>query len=78
MSFLASRLRISSPSAPCEPLRAGSYVTDGRRLFRVVSQFATVGEHVFASLEDCRTLDVQAYAPGELQAMQLRPIRRAE
>jgi len=53
-------------------------VTDGHRLFRVISQFATVGEHVFASLEDCRTLEVQAYAPGELAAMRLRAVKLAE
>lgn len=57
---------------------AGSYVTDGRRLFRVVSQFTTVGDHVFASLEDCLTLAVAAYAPGELSSMELRPVKRAD
>ena len=30
---------------------------------------------MFASLEDCRTLEVQAYAPGELYAMKLRRIQ---
>jgi hypothetical protein len=28
----------------------------------------------FASLEDCMTLEVQAYSPGELEAMRLRPV----
>ncbi len=71
---LASLLRSGPRSASPEPLRAGAYLTDGSRLFRVVSQFAAVGEHVFASLEDCRTLEVQAYAPGELWAMELQPV----
>ncbi len=75
--LLTSLLRTNPRPAPSEPLHAGGYVTDGRRLFRVVSQFATVGDHVFASLEDCSTLEVQAYAPGELCAMGLRPIRSA-
>jgi hypothetical protein len=60
--------------APSALPRTGSYLTDGRGLFRIVSQFTTVGEHVFASLEDCLTLEVQAYAPGELDAMRLRPV----
>ncbi len=71
---LTSLLRSGIRSVPPEPLRAGGYLTDGCRLFRVVSQFATVGEHVFASLEDCSTLEVQAYAPGELWAMKLQPV----
>jgi hypothetical protein len=50
-------------------------VTDGRRLFRVVSQFAFAGDHVVASLEDCLTLDVRAYSPDELHAMGLRAVR---
>ncbi len=61
--------------APISLPRSGSYVTDGQRLFRVVSQFAFAGDHVVASLEDCLTLDVRAYAPGELHAMGLRPVR---
>ncbi len=52
----------------------GSYVTDGRMLFRVVSQFAFTGDHVLASLENCLTLDVRAYTPHELYAMRLRPV----
>jgi hypothetical protein len=60
---------------PCALLIPDNYLTDGRRLFRVVSQFAAGAEHVFASLEDCLTLEVQAYAPGELDAMRLGPVR---
>jgi hypothetical protein len=71
---IGSLLRSTPGVTPSEPLRPGSYVTDGCRLFRVVSQFATVGEHVFASLENCSTLEVQSYVPGELCAMNLRPV----
>jgi hypothetical protein len=74
--FLAPRPRTTPRSVSLDSLRCGSYLTDGRRLFRVVSQFAPAGEDAFASLEDCRTLRVQAYAPGELQAMKLKTIRR--
>jgi len=55
--------------------RSGGYVTDGRKLFRVVSQFAFAGERLFASLEDCLTLDVRDYSPGELYAMRLQAVR---
>ena len=55
----------------------GSYLTDGRRLFRVVSQFTPSAERVFASLEDCFTLEVSDYAPGELYSMGLRTVRTA-
>ena len=57
------------------PLAPDGYLTDGHRLFRVVSQCAADAGRVFASLEDCLTLEVQAYAPGELYAMRLRPVR---
>ncbi len=70
-----ARLHRDRPQPP-RPLlpQCGAYVTDGHRLFRVVSQFAAVGDHLFASLEDCLTLEVQAYAPGELREMGLRPV----
>ncbi len=55
-------------------LRAGSYVTDGRCLYRVVSQFTPRSARVFAALEDCRTLEVRPYSPDELYAMRLRPV----
>jgi len=71
---LGSMLRPGPRPRPPERLRSGGYLTDGRRLFRVVSQFSTVGEHKFARLEDCLTLEVSAYSPGELYQMKLRPI----
>lgn len=77
MSFTSLR-RLEPRPAPLAPLRSGGYVTDGRRLFRVTSQFSTVDENMFASLEDCLTLEVQAYAPGELREMRLRPVRTTE
>lgn len=78
MMSLASLLRPGPRTAPCGELRCGGYLTDGRKLFRVVSQFTTPGEHAFASLEDCLTLEVQAYSPGELCAMRLRPIQSTQ
>lgn len=68
--------RTPSPLLPHD-----SYVTDGRRLFRVVPQLAAGAEHVeqvFASLEDCVTLEVQAYSPEQLHRMRLRLVRSAD
>jgi hypothetical protein len=53
----------------------GAYVTDGRTLYRVISQFAPEADRVFASLEDCVTLEARAYSPEELHEMGLRPVR---
>jgi hypothetical protein len=55
-------------------VRQGSYLTDGRRLYRVISQFTPRNARVFATLEDCRTLEVRPYSPDELYAMRLRPV----
>jgi hypothetical protein len=65
---------LTSRQAPSE-LACDDYLTDGHTLFRVVSRFTTVGDNVFASLEDCLTLEVHAYAPGELVEMRLIPVR---
>jgi len=67
-----------SPRASAGQLVPGTYCTDGLRLFRVVSQFADDTQHAFASLEDCLTLEVRPYAPGELYRMGLRPLRGRE
>ena len=64
----------SGRAARSEQLVSDSYITDGHRLFRVVSQFAAGEQRRFASLENCLTLEVQAYSPGELAAMKLRPV----
>lgn len=52
------------------------YLTDGRRLFRVVSRFVNDGS-VLVVIEDSLTLDALAYAAVELVAMALRPVRVA-
>ena len=50
---------------------AGAYVTDGRRLFRVVSPLAAPPDAQSADLEDCKTLEVDSYSASELWAMRL-------
>ncbi len=74
-----TRLRPHRPRpAPSGLLLSDGYLTDGRRLFRVVSQFSDSAAHVFASLEDRLTLEVQAYSPGELHGIRLRRVGSAE
>lgn len=73
MSF-ALHQTVDPWSARSKMLAPGSYVTDGRRLFRVVSQFNPGGRDVLASLEDCLTLEVASYAPDELYSMGIRRV----
>ncbi len=58
-----------------DEIAPGYYLTDGRRLFRVVSQFTTTLSP-YAELEDCMTLAVDRYTPSDLYAMELRSVRR--
>jgi len=53
---------------------AGAYVTDGRRLFRVMSPLSRPWRRGIAVLEDCRTLAVGAYTAEELWHMALRQV----
>ncbi len=65
---------------PSDPGGGHSYLTDSRRLFRVVEPFAIseADAHVFMSLEDCLTLEVQSYSPQQLYGMRLRPVHPAQ
>ena len=57
---------------------AGAYVTDGRRLFRVVSPLAAPPDWETAELEDCATLETSSYTPAQLWAMGLVLVRRVD
>lgn len=57
-------------------LTPGSYLTDGRKLFRVISQFVN-GRSVMVWIEDCRTLETRARAACELEAMGIRAVGKA-
>jgi hypothetical protein len=59
---------------PARALIPGRYLTDGRRLLRVLSKFDD-GRSVMALLEDCSTFDAYCYALLELRAMGFRRIR---
>jgi hypothetical protein len=53
---------------------AGSYLTDGRRLLRVVAPPVLLGRDGVAALEDCATLAVSVHTPPELRRMRLAPV----
>lgn len=62
------------PPIPAAALRGEAYLTDGRRLFRVVSPLDPRQSHPSALLEDCRTLAVDPYSADELYGMGLRAV----
>ena len=66
---------VGSRRAPAHPFAAGCYVTDGRRLYRVLSRFVPGEPDAHAELEDCVTLEVRSCSPSELYSMRLRSVR---
>ncbi|HUA48780.1 MAG TPA: hypothetical protein VMA77_26340 [Solirubrobacteraceae bacterium] len=56
------------------PRDDGAYLTDGRRLFRVVWPLCSRERPDMAILEDCSTLCLTAFTSGELSAMRLTPV----
>jgi hypothetical protein len=72
---LSRRRKGSGRSAdPSDPVVAGAYVTDGSRLFRVMSRLDPPSGVFGAVLEDCLTLDWRVYDSRELWHMALRPV----
>ena len=71
--FSSLRGRLRRPTA--EQLQPGTYVTDGERLFCVLSQFASDDEIELATLEDCLTLEVKPYCQAELEDLRLRHVQ---
>ena len=59
------------------PFSEGDYVTNQRRLYRVLQILPTRRRKRAAILEDCRTLDVILFRPTELDRMQLQVVRPA-
>ena len=58
----------------CHPafFREGDYLTDQRRLYRVLQIVPARFRRRAALLEDCRTLETVMVRPGQLARMQLR------
>lgn len=73
---VSSRLLVGWRAAEPAGFIPGDYLTDGERLLRVVSRFDPRAEHKFAVLEDCLTLEIDAYTTDALAAMALRPVSR--
>jgi hypothetical protein len=53
------------------PGEAGTYLTDGLSLYRVVAPISWGERHAFALLEDCMSLDVVAFTADQLASVPL-------
>jgi len=56
--------------------KAGAYLTDGSRLYRVVSPLSRPWRRGIAVLEDCRSLAIGAYTAEDLWHTALRSVER--
>jgi hypothetical protein len=59
------------------PFRRGDYLTDRRRLYRVLEILPARGNRRAAILEDCQTLDAAVFRPRELRRMRLQLVQPA-
>jgi hypothetical protein len=59
------------------PFHEGDYLTDQRRLYRVLQILPARLNKRAAILEDCRTLDAKLFRPKELRRMRLQLVQRA-
>ena len=57
--------------------REGDYLTDHRRLFRVVRVVPAKFNRRAAILENCRTLETVLFGPRDLRRMRLEFVRRS-
>ena len=65
------------PGAQPVSFHEGDYLTDQRRLFRVLQIVPTSFTKQAAILEDCRTLDAILFRPRELKRMRLQLVQPA-
>jgi hypothetical protein len=59
-----------------QPFQAGDYLTDRRRLYRVLEILPAKFRKRAAILEDCETLDAALFGPSELKRMRLQLVQR--
>jgi hypothetical protein len=59
-----------------QPFQEGDYLTDRRRLYRVLQIVPAKFKKRAAILEDCETLVAALFAPKELQRMRLQLVQR--
>ena len=64
-------------SSQAHPLRKGDYLTDRRRLYRVLDIVPAKFNRRAAILEDCHTLDVTLFRPRQLRRMRLQLVQPA-
>ena len=74
--LLNPRARARTRDSAREDHELDPYLTDGHSLFRIVSGFSPGDAQPWASLENCKTLEVRPYSPDELYAMGLRRVRK--
>ena len=60
-----------------QPFQQGDYLTDRRRLYRVLEIVPAKLRKRAAILEDCETLDAMLFPPRELKRMRLQLVQRA-
>jgi hypothetical protein len=76
---MIDRVRVRLPvcrsaTGSASPRDDGAYLTDGRRLFRVVWPLCSLERPDMAILEDCNTLCLTAFTSAELSALRLRSV----
>lgn len=71
---LVSLLRRRRTEPPDQGLAPGSYLTDGRHLFRLVSVLTAARNVRLISLEDCRTLEIEVHTADEISRSGLRRV----
>jgi hypothetical protein len=59
-----------------QAFQEGDYLTDRRRLYRVLEIVPAKLRKRAAILEDCETLDAALFAPKELKRMRLQLVQR--
>ena len=59
-----------------QPFHEGDYLTDQRRLYRVLQIVPGKLKKRAAILEDCRTLDAKLFRPRQLRRMRLQLVVR--
>lgn len=67
----------NTPLSHRQPFQEGDYLTDQRRLYRVLQIVPGKLKKPAAMLEDCRTLEAMLFRPRQLRRMRLQLVVRA-
>ena len=66
----------TTPISHRQPFHEGDYLTDQRRLYRVLQIVPGKLKKRAAILEDCRTLEARLFRPRQLRRMRLQLVVR--